>query len=313
MQRRKNIRLVISLIVMIAAILLLAFFVNRDGASFADMDLFQINDLDKIDQVVLESPRGKTALKFNGTKWKVNESNDADRQMITVLFATLKQTIAKREVAITLRDSISHAIVSTGVKVSCYEGGQLVRSFFSGGNAQQTETYFMQEGGAPYLVVIPGYRVFIAAIFDLTGNDWRDKQVFNFNWQNIKSVEVSFPSNPKQDFHASFKNNFFGIDEIAATDTSKLDRFMDDLFQLRAKKIMTDEELRKVDSTSSAKPAEIITIRDVAGNQYALTILSAPSQRTTLLASINNQFILLDVVQLRELARPRDFFKPAAE
>src|SRR5258706_2170214 len=227
MQQKKNIMLLISLMAMVAVIILLFVFTNTTTNSFADKNLFQIDDLDKIDHVRIESPKGKTDLKFNGTKWLVNEKYETDRQMITVLFATLKQTIAKRQVASNLQDSLQKEIINNGTKVSCFEGGTLTKEIWAGGNAQKTETYFQLKSGKPYLVTIPGYRVYVASVFELASNDWRDKQVFNFNWQNIKSLEVTFPD-PKQNFKALFKGKFFGIEGIA-TDTTKLDGFMDAL------------------------------------------------------------------------------------
>src|SRR5882762_3115828 len=106
MQQKRNIRLLISLIAMVIIISLLFIFSNTKTGSSLDKGLFQIENLDKIDHVLLESTKGKTDLKFNGTKWMVNEKYEADRQMIRVLFATLKQTIAKRQVAAHLQDSL---------------------------------------------------------------------------------------------------------------------------------------------------------------------------------------------------------------
>src|SRR6185369_1823096 len=104
--------------------------------------------------VLLESTKGKTDLKFNGTKWMVNEKYEADCQMITVLFATLKQTIAKRQVATHSQDSLKKEISSSGVKISCFEAGSLSKEIWAGGNAQKTETYFQLKDGKPYVVTI---------------------------------------------------------------------------------------------------------------------------------------------------------------
>ena len=94
MQQKKNIQLLISLTVMVGITVLLFVFTNTKSNSSINHDLFQISNLDKIDRVLLESIKEKTDLKYNGTKWMVNGKYEADRQMITVLFATLKQTLS---------------------------------------------------------------------------------------------------------------------------------------------------------------------------------------------------------------------------
>jgi len=128
----------------------------------------------------------------------INEKYEADRQMITVLFATLKQAIPKRPVAITLQDSLRKEIAANGIKFLALKVKTLSRQIWAGGNAQKTETYFQSKDGKSYVVTIPGYRVYVASIFELALNDWRDKQVFRFNWQNIKSLAVTYPTEPKR-------------------------------------------------------------------------------------------------------------------
>src|SRR6478736_1813106 len=307
MQRKKNIRLLISLTAMIFIILLLFVFSNTKSGSTVDKDLFQVENLDKIDHVLLESKKGKTALKFNGSKWMVNDKYEADRQMITVLFATLKQTIAKREVAIHLKDSLRKEISSNGVKISCFNAGSLSKEIWAGGNAQKTETYFQTTNEKPYLVTIPGYRVYVASIFELASNDWRNKQVFNFNWQNIKGLEVKYPADPKQSFVASFKERYFSIEGIA-TDTTKLDRFMDGLFQLRSERILDSAEVKNYNSELAQKVMMEIVINDIGNRSYPLILFQPDKEGKYIVGKMNNEVILLNPFALKEIFRKRDYF-----
>jgi hypothetical protein len=307
MQRKKNIQLLISLIVMTIIIVVLFIFSNTKSGSSVDKDLFQIKNLDKIDHVLLESHKGKTDLKFNGAKWMVNEKYEADRQMITVLFATLKQTIAKREVATHLQDSLQKEISSNGVKISCFEGSSLSKEIWVGGNAQKTETYFQSKDGKPYVVTIPGYRVYVASIFELASNDWRNKQVFSFNWQNIKSLEVKYPADTRQSFIASFKGKFFSVDGIA-TDTTKLDRFMDGLFQLRSERILDSTEVKNYTSDLVQKIMMEIVIYDLANRSYPLILFQPQKESKYIVGKINEEIVLLNPLSLKEIFRKRDYF-----
>jgi len=307
MQQKKNIQLLISLTAMIFIILLLFVFSNTKSGSTVDKDLFQVENLDKIDHVLIESKKGKTDLKFNGTKWIVNDKYEADRQMITVLFATLKQTIAKREVAIHLKDSLQKEISSNGVKISCFESGTLSKEIWAGGNAQKTETYFQTKDGKPYLVTIPGYRVYVASIFELASNDWRNKQVFNFNWQNIKSLEVKYPADPKQSFIASFKGKYFSIEGIA-TDTTKLDRFMDGLFQLRSERILDSTEVKNYSNELAQRVMMEIAINDIGNRSYPLILFQPEKDSKYIAGKINTETVLLNPFALKEIFRKRDYF-----
>jgi len=237
----------------------------------------------------------------------VNEKYEADRQMITVLFATLKQTITKREVATHLQDSLKKDISSNGVKISCFEAGSLSKEIWVGGNAQKTETYFQLKDGKPYVVTIPGYRVYVASIFELASNDWRDKQVFNFNWQNIKSLGVKYPADLRQGFIASFKEKYFSIEGIA-TDTAKLDRFMDGLFQLRSERILDSTEIKNYSNELAQKIMMEIAINDIGNRSYPLILFQPEKESKYIVGKINEEVVLFNPLALTEIFRKRDYF-----
>lgn len=305
MQKKKNIQLTLSLAVLLTLIVLFFVFTDQRSAPAVDPLIFQVPGLEKIDRIELSSAREKTVLTYNGSKWLVN-GMEADQRTITVLFATLKQVEAKRPSATHVQDSLQKEITTRGTTISCYAGPALIKEFGVVGNPTSYETYFQLPGGVPYLVTIPGYRVFIASVFILTSNDWRDKRVFNFNWQNIKSLEVHFPSDPTQSFKASFKNGIFGIEGIV-TDTTKLDGYMDALFQLRAEKILTYPKT-SYDSLVKRSATEEITIEDIAGEHYALKLLLPERNQFSLLGFRNEELIELNKNVFPKIFRKKNYF-----
>ncbi len=306
MQKRKNIQLLVSLTVMVVLIIVLFIFNSSKNNSEVDKGIFQIANLDKIDHIVLQSSKEKIELRFDGTKWLVNGTHEADKQMITVLFAALKQVEAKRKVASSVQDSIKNEITKNGIKVSCFEGDALAKEFWSEGNQEKSETYFQLSDGIPYLVTIPGYRVYVASVFEVPTSDWRDKQVFNFNWQNIKSLEVNFRADTKQSFKASFLGRYFSIEGIA-TDTTKLDRFMDALFQLRAEKILDSTEVKNYQSPLTQTPLMEIKITDIGNQSYPLTIFPIEKGSDVIVGKVN-EVVLLNPMAIREIFRKKNYF-----
>src|SRR5687768_2928745 len=105
MQKKRNIRLLISLGVLVIFICGLSFVLNRGDEQTVDTKLFRVSDFTLIDKIVLAKQGKPIELKFDGTRWKVN-NQPADRRMIDVLFATLQQATPKRPVAESLRDSV---------------------------------------------------------------------------------------------------------------------------------------------------------------------------------------------------------------
>ena len=305
MQRQKNIRQLLLLIVLVATVTLLFLFSNTATHEAVDKTIFQIPQLEQVDQLWLESPKGKTTLRFDGANWKVDDRFEADRQMMKVLFATLKQTAVKRPVAAHQKDSLQKEIKGKGVKVTAWTGTSRAKEFWVGGNREKNETYFMGQDGQPFVVSIPGYRVTVAAIFELPPIEWRNKQVFRFNWQNIKTLQVTFPGDARQSFQAGFQGNFFGIDGIA-TDTTKLDQFMDALLQLRADKLLDESQASAYDSLKRTRALVEVVIADVAQRKYTLTVF--PAWHRQVVATSQDGWFILNPLDLSRLYRKKDYF-----
>jgi hypothetical protein len=186
-------------------------------------------------------------------------------------------------------------------------GDQVAKEFYVAGNPAKSETYFSFDGNEWYVVAIPGYRVYVASIFDLTENDWRDKRVFNFNWQNFKSLKAHFPQQPTQDFTISFANKLFGIEEVAVADTTKLSNYLEAIFSLQAEKILTPGEATKYDSLFAHGPLFEITIQDIAAKNFDLKIYSSPGKNSRLFARTKEEAILLPP-QAAAVMRKREYF-----
>ena len=304
MQEKKNKRLLITLVVLLAATAATVWYGKRDNTFEVDETLFRKADLREVNEVVLQSPAGKVNLKYLGSAWKVNESYNADRNMIEVLFATLGQAIPKRPVAQSQQDSISKVIEQHGVKVSLISGGKTVEEFFAGGNEAKTQAYFKGVGaGTPYVMSIPGYRVYVSGIFELNEKGWRDKYVFGFNWRNFKNLEARFPNHEADNFLVEMDGNFFGIKGVQ-TDTAKMNNFLDAVSLLTVDEYIDPSPT--LDSLSQKDPLFILTITDIAEKKYELKIFSSGSRQ--FFGQLGNDWSVLHENKIRAILHPKRYF-----
>jgi Domain of unknown function (DUF4340) len=306
MQQKKNIRLLISLIAL-SAITVLLFLFGNSNRSEVDKSIFKVADQNAIDKVIFESAKGKTELKFDGAKWKVNATREADGQLVTVFFASILQAEPKRKVTGAQQDSIKIRMQKEGVKVSLWEGEKQAKEFWVVGNEQKTETYFQLKDDEPYFVTIPGYRVYVASIFELAENDWRNKKVFNFNWQNFKNLKTHFPQQSNQDFTISFSNKLFAIEEVAVADTTKLSGYLESIFNLQAEKILTKAEAAQYDSVFAIAPIAEIEIQDIAKHTFGLKIYRS-KEKNIVAAKMQDEAVLLKPQAVAGVVRRRDYF-----
>ena len=305
----RNVKLLISLIGLSVLASVMFYFGNRDSSGI-DKTIFEVVNQDRIDRVALTSQRGTVELKFDGVKWKVNAAYDADRQLITVLFATVVQTQPKRKLTGAQRDSVSKKMSRDAVRVLLFEGEAPNKEFLVCGNEEKTETYYQLAGEEEiYLVTIPGYRVYVASIFELGESGWRDKGIFNFNWQNFKELKVHFPKRIDQDFSVSLVNSLFTIAEVSVADTTKLSGFLESLFELQAEEILSKTESRRYDSLISGGPIVEVAIQDISKSTIALKIFPPQKGSGVIAGRINDsETVLLSRRAAAAVSRGRDFF-----
>jgi hypothetical protein len=279
---------------------------NSDSTQGVEKNLFQVEEFKLIDRVEMKSSSHEVVLKFADNRWRVDDQYAADRNMVDVLFATMQQAEPKRPVAASMQDSKSRVLDRDGVLVSLYEGTELKKEFIAGGNPQRSQAYFKNIGETtPYIMVIPGYRVYTSGILELDANGWRDKYIFTLNWQNsFKRLEATFPD-PKKDFAIVMENRLPVIEGMAAVDTAKLYTFLDDVSLLTA-----DEFTSNAYSALIGVPLVKIEIKDIAGRSYSVGFYPRQPQSSQFPGKVHGaDAALFESGKVERIYKPRQFFE----
>jgi hypothetical protein len=274
MQEKKNIGLLISLIVLLAGTAAVYFFQRDSVRASVDPSLFKVS-IATIDRFTFDRRGEKIDVHFDGTRWRINDRYEADRQLVDVFFATMERAMPKRPVAILQRDSVLKRLEEKGTRVSLFEGPTLRKQFLAGGNAEKTEAYFSQgKNEQAYVMTIPGYRVYVSQIFELDENGWRDKRIFNFNWRNFKTLTVKFPAEPSADFEFVRNGSVFNVVGVEQADTTRANAFLDDIIKLAADQVVVPGTSRTYDSLVKTKPVCSMVILDIANRTLSLDLFA---------------------------------------
>jgi hypothetical protein len=308
MQEKKNIRLLVLLVLLITATVIVSW-MNIQPETTVNKNIFKVQDIKAIDRITLESANGKVELEFNGARWKINDKYEADRNLVDVLFATIQQAEPKRPVASSMKDSITNLLIKQGIKVSLFSKDQPHEIFYAGGNQKKTQAFFKREGDdMPYVMIIPGYRVYTSGIFELAENDWRDKRIFSFNWRNFKNLTATFPSESDQNFKVTFIDNYFGVEGITPVDTAKLNSYLDAVSLLTADSFIGRNSFKAYDSLLNSEPEVIIEVTDVADRRYQLFLYRSKEKQTMTGKVENDQLAVFNRKKLSEIFRKKDYF-----
>jgi hypothetical protein len=310
MQSKKNNRLLVSFVSMVLLIVSFYFFGHSGSQMKVDASLFKPKEDVKIDHISLQSSTDKVDLDLDGVRWTVNHQYEADRQLVKLLFATLQKAEPKRPVSPTILDSTNMLLSKKGVTVSLYEGDNLVQSFRAGGNIQKTEAYFQKsDGQLPYVMSIPGYRLYVSYIFELDEDAWRERRIFNFNWRNFKSLKMILSNDPSQNFEVSFKDQFFSISGMASVDTTKLNNYLNAVSLLSADQFIKAGVSDRYDRLLKTEPSFRIEVKDIADQVYSLDIFSPEKDDPTVVGKLEeDQLVVFGRNNILPIAKKRNFF-----
>jgi hypothetical protein len=308
MEKKRNIRLLISLIVLMLGTVIVFFTFNTNEKQVVNKDIFRIADFTQVDKVVLTKGSDSIELKFDNSRWKVN-GQLADRNMIDVLFATLQQAQPKRPVAEALQDSTASMLERNGVTVSLFAGDALQTKFLAGGNASKSQAYFKNPSeDESYIMVIPGYRVYASGIFELDENGWKDKYVFNFNWKNFQGLKATFVNSPKSDFEVSMGKVYFEVKGVAEVDTTRLNNFLDAVSLLTVDEYVNKEEVIGYQSLIEAPPILELHVQDVSGKTYSLALYESGNGTSVLGIIQGEQPAFFDRRKVTGILKNRNWF-----
>jgi hypothetical protein len=309
-QRNKNIILLVSLSVL--SLISIALLVSGNSSTEEiDATLFRLADPKTVDKVTFERIGGNVELQFSNSRWRVNGVHEADADLIDVLFATVAQVVPKREVASRLRDSIASQVLQSGIKVSFFTGAAIQKEFYVFGQGEGSQTYFLdRENKVPYVMAIPGYKVYVAGIFEQDSSTWRDKRIFSFNWRNFNELSAEFPRDTKQNFTVAMTGRYFSIVGETNIDTTALNNYLDAISLIRADAFYKQGASPKADSVSQSSPIMVIRVKDVASQTFTLQLFEIGQGERNALAKWNDDFVWFDRRNILQVyKKKKDFVK----
>jgi Domain of unknown function (DUF4340) len=310
MQQKRNIALVISLLLLMALTLAVYFLQQRETRAAVDPGLFKLTDSNNTNRIIITSHHKTVDLKYNGSTWMINQKYEADPQLIKVLIATLLQITPQRPVALQQRDSVARWLARDGAEVQIFEGDVKQRQFVAGGNPAKTSAYFSGDDHLAYLMTIPGYRVYASGIFELKENEWREKRIFNFNWRNFKRLTLKMAKEPAADFEIARQGEFLGVVGLENPDSTRINTFLSDVLTLSADQIVPAGSSGNYDSLVKTAPMFTLSVLDITGKTYQLQLFAPlPGDNMVVGKGLEDEVVLFERRKTYSILKKRDYFK----
>lgn len=214
--KKTNLILIILVVIVTATVTTIYIVRNTDKKTvFRD---FAVQDTATVDKIFLiDKNNNSVLLERKENFWTANEIYRARRDFTNILLETIKRLEVSAPVPDTKLDKVLKDLSVSGVKCEIYQNGELSKTYYIGGvTDDNTGTYMILEGSdVPFILRIPGFNGFLNVRYNTEINEWREKIIFNYQFQEIAKVKVEYPGNNNESFIAiSNGDNTFNLTEI---------------------------------------------------------------------------------------------------
>ena len=312
-QRRKNITLIVILGLLIVCSLALALVKESGSGSLVDKTLFSIGDPAAVDRIEIQSKGSEVSLFKQDETWMLNDTLKAEQNLVTVLLSLLRDVEVTRRAPKASESSIRNQLLEDGFKVSVYGKDELVQTFYAAGNDTKTVSYMMSsEDQQPYIMSIPGYGSYVAGIFEIPFNDWRDRLILSSTWRSLQMLDLQYAEFPQYSFKIQFNREFLEVADMKDVDTTRMMSYIEGFNYLQADRFIDAGQQPQYDSLLQTPSTVSIQIRDINKvSSKSLRFYPLLPNDPMMLAYVeeDQQMVLFETDRIQNLFAVKDDFR----
>ena len=248
---------------------------NKSTVAGWDRD-FAVENIEDVHRVFIVRRDGqKTTLERDGGEWLYDGQYKANPAVIRPLLQLIEKVQLKYKPPQNSTEHIVKVLATQGTKVELYDqSGNNLKTYYIGGSAPNSEgTYMIMEGAEqPYVMELPMMSGNPSVSFNHTGDEWRDKSIFDTKAENIRHISIEYPKQKSQSFRLTVDGSDYELEPFyditprinRPVNESDVDAFLNSYEKVIAEGFRNDYE--NIDSVLMQVPFSIITLVNTSGD-----------------------------------------------
>ena len=312
-QKSKNITLSIFLGLLIISSVILRLTRNYSSNTISKKTLFSVQDTSSVDLILIKSSKENIELKKIEGIWMLNNKFKAEQNIVKILLSILKDAEISRKVPRSQVEQTAKLLKEKGYRIEIFGDGNVMTSFYAAGNENKTVSYVMSiEENEPFIMSIPGYGSYVAGIFEIPANDWRDRLILSTNWRTLQKLNIQYTEYPELDFTIKFNFNFLTVEGVQALDTARMMAYIDEFNFLQADRFLEKGQNERYDSLLQTPETVTLSIEDInSDNSKSIRFYPLLPNDPMMLGYIreDEQIALFEAARIQQLFAVRSDFE----
>ena len=189
---------IISVLIIAAVILYLTHGTGTMGKNYTNLAL---NNPSAVSKLELKKNDSIIYLAMHGSKWYLDDSLQANNQLVEVVLEYLSRIRIVGPVSKSLKDSLFHE-KSGGMQVTVYHRNRPAKQFiyYHLNTKSGSDVLLPEGGGQPVFVEVTGFSGSLSKLLRMERSFWFDHAIFDFNYREITSLSIMYNEKPKKSF-----------------------------------------------------------------------------------------------------------------
>ncbi len=304
---KKNTKLIIILSIQLILVVSL-YFADRDSSKLDfDNKLFTVADTSSISKMELLHGEKLVTLESINNQWFINGKEEADQALVAYIKSVMNRVAVTRPISSKQQEIVYSQLKTDGVLVRVFQGEELKKEFYAGGNEARTKSYFATEGKS-YLVNVPGYQDYLSGIFKLKAHQWKERLLFSSSWRSVGKIEIDKKS--ADGFKILFTGKDLTVEGVVPLDTNIMMNYIAQYQNFKINEFIEPGQFERYDSLVQTQPIAKIILEDLdASKNLKISILPRlPNEGFHLMVDENKRMMMVDRKRISNLIPPRKVF-----
>lgn len=285
----KNIKLILTLILLITLVAALYYFKKGKGQiSNIVLSDFAIEDTSIVDRIVITDFTGKKVdlkKRKNHSRWLLNDSLIAKKYATDLLLKTFKNIYVKGPVQNAAAEQIISKIAGTRIAVQIYSQNEILKTYYVGPcTPAQKGTYMVLEdkngvkSSTPIITSVKSFTGCLRQRFFTSNDDWVFTGIYNYPNLEINKVLVTNHIEPEKSFKITYEGgNKIKLFSEKGNEIEQFDTLWVKDYLLFYKKVHFESLNSRLlpeqeDSLKNTNPIYTIKVFDNAGDNRTLEV-----------------------------------------
>jgi hypothetical protein len=330
MNNTKKTFLVVFILWMIAIVY---FFNDSKGTLSSSNTHFAIEETKKINKINISSPDEEITLVKESGHWKINDKYIARQRIVDNFLMALNRIQIASPISENEKERIATVLEKEGILVEIYRKNRTLRKYYVSTPAiDNHNTYMMMaKRGDPIMVRIPSFKGLVAELFSIDESLWRDKTVFDYPPQNIKSITAEYPGDSSKSFTViNYGDGTFALKQpyknlfVEDFNVERVVRYFTYFQGIEFERVEKELSKQKTDSILHSVPFCKISVTNVDDFTNSITIYRKPPEkefdefgnklsydynRAYAIFNQNNELIIIQYYIFDPLLKEIDYFR----